>query len=138
MMKRETMKAEAIERMKLLDIFPQAIKDFEERDVLNESEGDFGSLYWLDDDEKKLVNEYEKRTGYLVYHVIHSLTNIGELYSLLYVSPFREDWKYEKAEMKQDGLIYLTAYVHNKSMPDCSEAGSISARRVFGGLVRIY
>ena len=48
---------EAIERMKMLHIMDRPIKEFEKEGVLNLSE-EIGLLYWLDDEEKKMVADF--------------------------------------------------------------------------------
>lgn len=133
-MTREKMKKEAVKRMKMLRILPQTIKEFETDDVVNESEG-IGALYWLNEDEEELVKEFEKEFGVVVYHVIHSFTEFGELYAFLYVSQYEEEWEYDN-ESLQEG--FPLAYVVNKSHPDCSEFGSIGVRPSIGGLVRTF
>ena len=44
-------KQEAIERMKMLKIYSQAIKEFEKENVINVSEHG-GILFWLDDEQQ--------------------------------------------------------------------------------------
>lgn len=131
-MTREKMKKEAVKRMKMLRILPQTIKEFETDDVVNESEG-IGALYWLNEDEKEMVKEFEKEFGGVVYHVIHSFTEFGELYALLYVSQYEEEWECDNESLKEG---FPLAYVVNKSHPYCSEFGSIGVRPSIGGLVR--
>lgn len=55
----EMMKAEAIRRMKLLKLHQNAIKEFEAEDKLNLSRGGF--LYWLNDVQKKMIADFEKK-----------------------------------------------------------------------------
>ena len=43
---RELQKAEALARMKLIGIFPEAIKQFDRDGKVNISEPPFGELYW--------------------------------------------------------------------------------------------
>lgn len=40
-----------------------------------------------------MVREWEKETGNMVYHVIKDNTEIGLLYTFLYVSDDTEDWE---------------------------------------------
>lgn len=78
-------KQEAIERMKKLDIYAQAITEFKKENLVNKSEHG-GILYWLDENEQEMVEEFEEKYGALVYHIIHNYTSFGELYDFLYVS----------------------------------------------------
>ena len=131
---REAMVKEAVRRMKVLKMLPQPIKEFEKEGMLNMSE-QMGALYWLSEEEKKMVADFEAENGGVVYHVIHSYTNIGELYSFLYVSQYDEEWDDDMADLK-DGCA--VAYVLNKTMPDCSEFGTIGVEPRIGGVVRTW
>ncbi len=133
-MQRTTQKQEAIKRMKTLKLYPQVIKEFEEEDVINKSEHG-GILYWLDEKEQKMVRTFEAEYGAAVYHVIHNYTEFGELYSLLYVSKYREEWEYDRDDLKSG---YICSYVVNVSDDTCSEFGSIGIKMQFGGLVRTF
>jgi len=131
-MNKELQKQEALERMKLLKIHSNAIREFEKDNLVNLSEHD-GMLYWLNDKQKEMVTEFEKEHDAVVYHVIHNYTEFGEIYSLLYVSKYKEEWTEDKNDIK-----YGTALVYVKNVDDdwCSEFGSIGIRPQFGGLVR--
>ena len=127
----ERKKQEALERMKLLNIYPNAIKEFRQENTVNMSE--CGFLYWLDDEQKKMVSEFEAEHNALVYHVIHNFTEFGELLTFFYVSDYEEEWKCDRADLK-DG--YACAYVKNLDEEAFSEFGSIAFKQQFGGLVR--
>ena len=129
----EKAKKEAIERMKILKLSRNAITDFKDDDRLYKSE-DLGFLYWLYDDEEEMVKKFEKEHECVVYHVILSRTNIGTMYSLLYVSLDDEEWEEDRADL-QNGQVL--AYVVNKAAPECSEIGYIGIKPQIGGLVRV-
>lgn len=129
---REKQKAEAIQRMKKLGVIKDAIKQFEEDDIVMVSENGF--LYWLDDEQGKMVNEFEEEYGGLVYMVIHNITQFGELYSMLYVSKHQDEWEYDNEDLGQG---YALAYVKNIDDDFCSELGSIAIQNRFGGIVRL-
>lgn len=131
---REKQKAQAIERMKKLDIMEQPVKEFEEEGKLNLSENG-GLLYYLNEDEQKMVDDFEKENNGLVYHVIKSRTTIGLMYALLYVSEYLEEWK---MDMEDLGAGQALAYVVNMDMPDCSEFGTIGIKPSIGGLIRTW
>jgi len=65
---RDSQVEEAVARMKLLGILKTPINEFKKEGVLNLSEA-LGLLYWLDDEEKKMVADFEKDNGGVVYHV---------------------------------------------------------------------
>ena len=129
---REKQKQEAIERMKMLKIYTQAIEEFEKEDVINVSEHG-GILFWLDDEQQEMVKRFEEKYNSVVYHVIHNYTEFGELYSLLYVSQHENEWDYDKDDIKHNLAL---CYVVNRDEENFSEFGSIGIRSQFGGLVR--
>ena len=127
-------KKEAIKRMMKLDIYTQAIKEFEKDNVLNKSESG-GILFWLDENEKKMVKEFEEKYKATIYHLIHNYTEFGELYSLLFVSKYKEDWDYDNDDLNHNICL---AYVKNMNEDAFSEFGSIGIKSQFGGLIRTY
>lgn len=132
-MELEVMKLEALKRMKMLRIYPNAVRDFKKKArVINKSEG-YGALYWLDDEEKEIVKNFEKESGGMVYACILNCLEFGECLSMLFVSKNEEEW-----QMDRDDIMggYAFAYVYNKTYPDCSEYGTIGIKPSFGGLIR--
>lgn len=119
---REEKKIEAIARMKLWGIYQPIRKQFEKEDLVSESAPPLGACYWLEGEQLARVREFEEANNALVYHVIHSFTDIGEMESYLYVSDYPEEWPQDRKGIK-DGQQLV--YVFNHDMPDCSEFGSI-------------
>lgn len=131
---KEQMKQEALVRMKLLKLHPNVIKEFKEEDKLNYSMGIHGILYWATDEMKQIVESFEKKTGYTVYHLIdNNNEEIGRMLTLLYVSTEMEEWIYDRWDIQHGCLL---AYVENMTYPDCSEFGSVGVRPANGGVVR--
>jgi len=133
-MTREDMKIEAMKRMRKLGLFSQVIKEFKEDDMLNLSENG-GYLYWLDENQKKIVEDFEKKSGNVVYHVIRSFTYIGEMLSLLIVPKDEEDWEMDWEDI-HDGYVF--SYVVNLDEPMLSGYGTIAVQNRIGGLVRLF
>lgn len=131
-MEKRKQKQEAIERMKMLKLHQNVIREFEKEGIVNLSENG-GFLFWLDSDQQAIVNEIESEYDILVYHVIRSFTEFGELYALLYVSKDEEEWEYDREDIKHGIAL---AYVKNMDDDSCSEFGSIGIKPQFGGLVR--
>lgn len=131
-MKKALQRQEAIKRMKMLKLHPNAIREFSNDNVINLSEG-YGALYWLDDTQKELVAKFETKYNAIVYHVIHSFTEFGEMLAFLYVSNHQDEWGYDLDDIKGG---YICAYVKNLDDDFCSEFGSIGIKSSFGGLVR--
>lgn len=124
--------AEALYRMKKLQLHENVIREFNEEGKLNLSEI-CGILFWLNEQEEKLVRDWEKKTGNMVYHVIKSYFEFGLCYSFLYVSTHPDEWEYDRDNLK-DG--YPIAYVHNDTFEFLSEYGSIVIEPQIGGLIR--
>lgn len=126
----ELSKAEAVLRMKNLNIMQEIIKRYEEKDEILFSE--FGGiLYDLNEEAKEAVAKVKEK-GFLPYHVIRSQTEFGDVYAVLYVSNQTEEWKSERRD--KNGTIY--SYVYNATNPSFSEFGSIMVESCNGGLLR--
>ncbi len=139
----EKVKNECLRRMKKLELHDDGeyscVGDFRKNDTPWKSEF-YGILYWLDEDEQKAVEEFEKaHDGYKVYHCVKSHTEFGDMLSMLYVNgrseeEFEQDKEYFDMDI-DDG--YIMTYTKNFSDDWCSEFGSIEVQKMFGGLKRI-
>lgn len=131
--KMDIVKVEVLERMKLLKLHPNIIKEFKDENKLNRSEFGLGILYWLTDKEQQLVSDFEKEhKGYLVYHVIKTETrDFGTVYDLLYVTPYEDDWTLEREDLKNN-------LVMSYSVTEFAECGLIKIKCINGGLARKY
>lgn len=125
-------KDEAIKHMKLLQLHPNVIKEFQDENKLNRSEFGLGIVYWLTDEEKQLVSNFEnEHKGYLVYHVIKTITQDSEIvYDLLYVTEDTKDWIPDR-EYLQDNLVLSHTITRD------SESGLIKIKKINGGLTRM-
>lgn len=130
----EVKKAEAVDRMRRMDIIEDAIIQFYEDDIVMVSENPFGFLYELNDEQKKLVKEFEEEYNGLVYLMNHCNTEFGELLSLFYVSDHEEEWDMDNEDIESG---YAMVYCINLDCPDFSEFGSIAFTSVNGGVRRI-
>lgn len=129
----ERMKKEAVKRLKRWGVLESTVKNFSENGIVNISE--FGLIYPLNSNQKKVIKEFEEKNKTLVYHVVHAFTSIGELYVLLYVSPYEDEWAYDDAMQSENQAM---AYVINVDVPEFSEYGSVGIKEQFGGLVRTW
>ena len=129
---KEQKKQEALERMKLLSLYPNIIREFEKDGIVNMSENG-GYLYWLDDEQREYVSDFEEEYNALVYHVIHNYTEVGEMLTFLYVSDDEDEWGYDRDDLKAG---YACAYVKNLDEDAFSEFGSVGIKPEFGGLIR--
>lgn len=132
---KEKMKEEALRRMKKWDLHENVIREFKDEDKLNKSERSFapGILYYLNEEETTMIKEWEEEYGGLVYHVIHDYTNIGELYTLLFVSKYENEWEYEDRDIDAETPL---CYVINKNYNLNSEFGHCVIKPANGGLER--
>lgn len=129
---REEMKKEALQRLEMLKVHENVISDLENENILNKSEYSFGILYWLNNEEKTTVEEFENKYNVFVYHVIKTnATDFGFIYDLLFITDEKELWLEERKRLKA-GIVLS----HTKSQ--FSESGDIAIKNVNGGLVRLY
>lgn len=134
----EEKKAEAISRMKMLGIFPETIRQFEEDGKVSISEPPFGMFDWAGDKDLELIRRFEEEHDALVYVVIRSYTTIGKMDSYLFVGDYQEEWEGDREAIRHpgDGVF---AYVYNHGAPVCSELGDIGvAVTSAAGLKRIW
>lgn len=130
----DEMKAEAIKRMKMMKILPQTIKQFEKENIVTTSEHG-GMLYWADDEQKKMIENFEEKFGGKVFHAITSYTDFGKIFSLLFVSKYKCEWEMDKTDIDRNSHI---AYAINCDDDWCTDMGTIGFRNQWGGLVRTW
>ncbi len=140
-MDKKYLKEEAIKRMKKLGLMDDVISLFSNEDRLYYSERQNkqfpATLFYLDNkpEYKEMVRKFEEKTGYVVYHCILTNTRFGRILDMLFVSIYKEDWKYELEESRK-GYISISM-ANNLDDEACSDMGSIEVRPVMGGLERI-
>ena len=114
---------EAVKRMKQLSLYGPVIRNFNNGRLMFSEFG--GILYFLDAGAKAAVEAAITR-GLFPYHVIKT----GDAYSVLYVSPEREDWEYERYDPATGCVM---AFVKNGEI---EEYGTIKVCPCNGGLKR--
>ena len=78
-----------------------------------------GALSPINVAEQKLVDEFEKQYGALVYHAICNEFEIGVCYTFLYVSKDEEEWEKDRNDLEGIdpsifiGRAYVRAYAVN-------------------------
>ena len=96
---REQQKAEAVERMKMLNLMGASREAFRRSNKVQKSEpmslggAKFGILYDADEKLKQEIADFEAEHNALVYHVIRSYTEFGTWDSYLYVSNYPDEWE---------------------------------------------
>lgn len=132
----EAKKKEAIARMKEWKLFPEVINQFKKDGLVNASVAPFGACYWLNEEQKKRVHDFEEEHDALVYHVIHSMTEFGEIENFLFVGNGEEEWPIDHEDLKEGMQL---VYAYNVTDPWCSDMGTIGVTRtVAAGLKRTW
>lgn len=129
---KDSMKLEAVGRMKTLGIPEYVIKRFEMKDWLHMSD----NTTIEEDIPEEILNkikEYQDEFKNLVYHVVHTHLFGQETYECLAVSPYKEDWSYEFPDKKGWTMSHSINITH----PENTESGSIQLENKNHVLVRI-
>lgn len=123
-------KEEALHRMNDLDLWRPVVSDFAKTGKVYMSE--FGGvIYDLNEEAEEAVNRTSKYG--LPYHVVRTNSpEFGDMYAVLYVSNYPEDWDRDIYDPRE-GVVF--ANVYNASM-GIDEMGSIGVSPANGGLVR--
>lgn len=129
----QEIKNECLTRMEILNLSYKCKQAFKGGKVwLSEN---IGALYELNEKEQEIVDNFEKENkGYKVYHLIHNITDFGELYNIFYVGTDKEEWEQDKQDLREN---YAFVYVYNNTDNWCSEFGTIGIRQNIGGLIRV-
>lgn len=127
----EEQKKECLTRLKLSGLCNEVITDFQKGQLYKTER--LGILYYLNEREMAVVKDFEKRHNAVVYHILHTNTEFGELLAILFVGQYKEEWEMDKEDLKQ-GIAF--SYVYNMDCPEYSEFGSIGFVARFGGLIR--
>lgn len=114
----EEMIQEANRRMRILQLHINARNEFKDEHRINKSDDNMGILFWLDEKEEEMVKELEKKYNFMVYHIIHSYSNLGETYEILFVSKIKEEWFDEREDLKNG---FAMARVEVINSPENSE-----------------
>ena len=143
---KQAMKAEAVERMKLLGLPEKIINEFQEKSVIYVSEsvkyGEIRKVYRLDKNDILCIDikEFEKEyRGSLVYHVIRDFNgenSYGDIDSFLNVFPEPSEWDYVKKVFKTKKIL-MDVYAFNRTIPEFSDYGEILVEAKDGGLLRM-
>ena len=96
----EEMIQEANRRMRILQLHINVRNEFKDEHRINKSDDNMGMLFWLDKEEEEMVKKLEKKYNFMVYHIIHTLSNLGETYEILFVENNKEEWNAEKEDLK--------------------------------------
>ena len=129
----ENVREEIIKRMKKLHLHQNVIDELKNNNQLNRSEAPLGSLYWITDEEKDMVDTFERENDSAkVYHIIKTNSKfLGTVYDLLFISKDGENWNIEEENLEENLVLSHT-------ITNFPESGFIKIKSVNGGLVRLY
>lgn len=128
----EQMKQEALYRMDLLSLPENVISRFEHSEDGLMCSFD-GIARDIDPALLSLVRKLEETKGIFIFHILHTVTPFGVMYTFLYVSRYEEEWDSDREDAKN--RIPLS-YVYNMDFPDFSEFGSVKIIPTGHGLIR--
>ena len=137
------LKKEAIERMRIMGIDEDFIRDYEVNGSISIFECQNAVLnavryeleYYSIEKLKVEIKAFEVGTKAMVYMVQKTWTEFGTLYAFFYVADNdKEHWEEDKKELA-NGIAFT--YVYNESEPMFSEYGEIGFKQSMGGIVRI-
>lgn len=117
---------EAVARMRLIGFNREIIEQFANRTLIRQSLPPYYNsqpvLPDADTDLLARIAEFERVHDVLVYYIIRSHTELGEMEAYLYVSKYENEWVNDRNDLSENRAL---AYVANLDHPDCSEFGSI-------------
>ena len=131
-------KAEAVKRMQMLGVYPETIRQFDKENFVSISEPPFGAFYWVDDETKQIIKDFEKKYNSLVYMVVRSyFKELGKMDSFLFVSDYKdEEWEMDRNDIRHGQAL---AYVYNYDEPIFSEIGPVGLKpTIAAGLKRVW
>ena len=127
---------EAVERMKILDIYNDTIEQYANWGYITRSDPPLGALFWVSNKELAEIKTWEAEHNARVYHVVRAYTSLGILDSYLYVSNNKDEWEIDRQLLEAGEPL---AYVVNHSDPYCSEFGTIGIKTTPAkGLIRTW
>ena len=133
---RERQKAEALERMQMLDLAPEIVEAFEKNGTLHVCNEPNGSYFAATDEVLRVVRHIEQQFDALVFLIVRSTAIFGVMDSLLFVSRYTEEWAEDREDIA-DG--YAMTYTKNWTDDNCSEFGSIAFTKHPGvGITRAW
>lgn len=125
---------EAVARMSLIGFNREIIEQFTDRTLIRQSLPPYYNsqpvLPNTDTDLLARIAEFERVHDALVYYVIRSYTELGEMETYLYVSKYENEWVNDRDDLSENRSL---AYVANLNHPDCSEFGSIGFELIDSG-----
>ena len=134
----EEMKEQAVKQMKVLKLNNKVIEDYMKEDKIYKSINIKPYLEEITEEEKKLIEDFEKKYETIVFHIININSKILNQYELLFVTRNKENWKDDVVDNKNGFMISNTIVINtelNKQM--VNEIGIIGIENNNGGVYRV-
>ena len=131
---RETMKIEALSRMRKIGYADEAIHAFETANILLFS-NPYGKLKPISPKLKAQIDFFESENNALVYMVIGSRAFGQKMVSFVYVTSDDEVWYFDNEDI-DEGRVFT--YTINLNSEELSEFGEIGIQMFYGVPIRIY
>ena len=136
---RKRQKIKAVELMCQLELSEEIINDFFNNDKIYIFE-EYGG-YPAEENEEVVskIKEQQEQCS-IVYAVTHEIAPFGELYDLLVVPKYEEDWEYLMRKthiLPNKTIMTVLAYVWNKTDEVRSEPGHIAVECSWNNLRRL-
>lgn len=96
-MKKKNMRAEALQRMISMRMFPEIIRNFSSGKLMKTDLN--GTLQSVTEDEQKRISDWEEKTDCMVYYVIEEIFHEFHLLHFLHVSWKKENWEIDKKDI---------------------------------------
>lgn len=96
-MRKEDMRAEALQRMISMRMLPEIIRNFSSGKLMKTDLN--GTLQPITQEEQKVISDWEEKTDCMVYYVIEEIFHEFHLLHLLHVSWKKENWEIDKKEI---------------------------------------
>ena len=126
---------EAADRMKSLEINEDAILGLVQSDVKPVSFDGIDGLYGFKAGAVKDMEDFEEKYNALIYFVIYTPSDFGDMVSYLYVCDDEDEWEMDRNDLHEG---YAMTWTENLDHPECSEFGSIAfSKTSSGGLKRV-
>jgi len=100
------MKQEAIRRLRLLKLSEAVVRSFERDGRVSLSREAMGEIFLQSSDSEleELIVKFQREFQCLVYHaILNDIPGMGEIWSLLFVSPASSDSESEKSSCRKMG-----------------------------------
>ena len=132
------MKEQAIKQMKVLKLNDKVIEDYIKDNKIYKTTNEEPYIVEITEEEKKLIENFEKKYAAIVFHVINVNSQILNQYELLFVPDNKKNWKDDIRDIKNGYAISNTIIINtelNKQM--VNKTGIIGVENNNGGVYRV-